>query len=106
MMRRHCRGHTYNLAVGWLVSTDSQTSSLQHHLRTILLLIEYSSNLDRDRPMLQNDIDAEVYCILSEISLAERGSALFETIQRLETRLDVRVILLTLYPDQSIHCLF
>ena len=56
--------------------------------------------------MLQNDIDAEVYCILSKISLAECGSALFETIQHLETCLDVRVILLTLYTDQSIHCLF
>ena len=102
----HCIGHTYNLAVRWLVSTDSQTSSFQHHLHTIFLLIEYSSNLDCDHPMLQNDIDAEVYCILSKITLAEYGSALFKIIQWLKTCLDVRAILLALYSDQFIHCLF
>ena len=55
--------------------------------------MEYSDNLNRDR--LPNDIDVEVYDILSEIREAE-NSALVETIGHLETRLNVSLIWYTL----------
>ena len=51
--------------------------------------MEYSDNPNHDR--LPNDINVEVYDILSEIRESE-NSALVETIGHLETRLNVSLI--------------
>ena len=88
-MYLQCRAHTYSLATRWFATAALCISSLQRHICIIHLLMEYSDNLNLN--CLPNDIDVEVYDILSEIREAE-NSALVETIGHLKTCLNVSLI--------------
>ena len=83
-MQRHCRAHSYNLAIA-IASRNTGDPHFQH-MNTIIFL-SYHHNYST----LPNDIHIEVQCVLSDILHAsnESGVAVIETILRLETRLEV-----------------
>jgi hypothetical protein len=81
-MHHCCRAH---LATRWYAYAKAQVSYFRNHMHTIFLLSNH------DLIVLPNNIHKKAQHVLSELADAsdKGGSALIETIHRLETCLDV-----------------
>lgn len=81
-MHHRCRAH---LATRWYAYAKAQVSYFRNHMHTIFLLSNH------DLIVLPNNIHKKAQHVLSELADAsdKGGSALIETIHRLETCLDV-----------------